>query len=416
MEQSKTNTPETISLLDLILVLAKRWRFIFLFTGVFMVLVVLFSLYSLKMPSDSPYNPLPNVYKPEVKIRLQDSASSDTLSALLQNSDLGIFAGLAQGAGSGSQSADLAQALLKGNTLVDQLVKEFNFIEKYNLDKYPVTEARELITTAIKSDFENTTGILTISYEDIDPDFATKILNRALDLLEQRFKNLTLERVTSKRYFLTERISEVERDLKNAQNKLIDFQKKNGIVDIETQAQLQIEEIASLNAKIVALEMELQSLRQYRRPEDPQILRVEQDLKLNHQLLEMKKTGFNIFSSENIPTSQLPEISATYLNLRRDLAIHETVFSSLRQQLETTKLEEADDSKKFQIIERAEVPERKYKPSRGKLCIITSVSAFFLAIFISFIMEYSERVKQDPLESKKLTAIKEHLSLKRNKK
>ena len=419
MDQSKQKTApaqETISLLDLILVIAKRWKFIFFFTLIFMVLIVLFSVYTLKMPAASPYNPLPNIYRPEVKIRLQDTASSDTLSSILQNSDLGIFAGLAGGTSSNSQSADLAMALLEGKTLVDQLAEEFNFIEKYKLEIFPVSTAREIIIQAMKSEFEPSTGILTISYEDIDPKFATSILNRALDLLEERFKDLTMERVISKREFLSDRLLEVEQDLKAAQDRLIDFQRKHGIVNIEYQAEKQIEETAALNSQIVSLEMELQSLRQYRRADDPQVLRLQQYLELNKQLLEMKKTGFSVFSSENIPATQFPEISAIYLNLTRDLAIHETVFSSLRQQLETTKLEEADDSKKFQIIERAEIPEMKYKPSRGKISIITSVSAFFLALFISFILEYSERVKADPVESQKLSAIKEHLSFKRKKK
>lgn len=71
------------------------------------------------------------------------------------------------------------------------------------------------------------------------------------------------------------------------------------------------------------------------------------------------------------------------------------------------KRREADASAKtFQVIERAEVPEVKSGPSRGKISIIVTITVLFLAIVISFIMEYIERVKQDPIESEKLNEIK----------
>ena len=404
---SLENDKDTISLLDLVLVIAKRWRFIAVFTAVFMVLVVLLSVYTLKMPPDSPFNPLPNLYRPEVKIRLQDSASSNTLSNILKSSEFSFLAGISDISGSGSKNSDLAQALLTGNALLDQIAEEFRFIEKYDLDKYPKTVAREMIRESMKSDFQSSTGILTISYQDIDPEFATAIINRSLDLLEKRFQELTLERVGTKKLFLEERIDEIGLEVRRAQQNLIDFQQKYGIVNIEIQAESQITELAKLNSEIIALEMEIKALLQYRREEDPQILRLRKDLELKRYLLEMKKSGFTAFSSEDIPTTKLPEISAVYFNLRRDLTIQETIYASLRQQYETTKMEEADDSKIFQIIERAEIPERKASPSRGKICVITSLAAFFLSVFVSFIMEYLERVKADPIESQKLRAIKQ---------
>jgi uncharacterized protein involved in exopolysaccharide biosynthesis len=79
---------------------------------------------------------------------------------------------------------------------------------------------------------------------------------------------------------------------------------------------------------------------------------------------------------------------------------------TLRQQYETAKLEADSTAKTFQVIERAEVPELKSGPSRGKISTIVTITVFFLAVFISFIMEYFERVKHDPIESAKLDEIK----------
>jgi len=406
---SKSST-DSISLLDLVLVVAKRWRFIVFFTAAAMVLLVLFSVYTLKVPADSAFNPLPNIYLPAVKVRLQDSASSNTLSSILgSSSEMSLLSSLTGITGNTSQSANLAQALLVGNTLIDEIAEEFSFVDYYKIEKYPKSSARKIFKESISMEFDASTGILTIGYMDVDPEFATRVVNRILELLELRIQELTMERIQTKRVFLEERIKQVWEAVKKAQDDLIAFQQKHGIVDIEFQAQQQITEIAQLNSEIVSMEMELQALKEYRRSDDPQILRLANDIELKRSLLAMKKQGFTQFASEDIPSAALPEISAMYLNLVRDLKIQETVYASLRQQYETTKLEEADDSKTFQIIERAEVPEIKDRPSRGKLCVIGSISALFLSIFITFILEYMERVKRDPTESRKLASIREKL-------
>ena len=114
-------------------------------------------------------------------------------------------------------------------------------------------------------------------------------------------------------------------------------------------------------------------------------------------------------TSVNIPQSQLPELSARFLNLTRDLQIVQAIYSGLRSQYESLKIEERDTSSRFQIIEHAEVPEIKSGPSRSRITIIVTMTVFFLSIFLSFVLEYFERVKNDPIESSKLSEIRRML-------
>lgn len=403
---------ETISLLDLVIVLVKHRRFIILTTILGMIGIVAFSIYTLRMPPDSPFNPLPNVYEPRVEVLLQDSQSSGFGSNL--SGEMSLLAGLAgMNLGSSSSSADLAQWLLKGNTIVDQVAEEFGLLEKFSAEAYPRTAARAALLEALTTEFDTATGILKITFENIDPVFATEILNRFLELLEERFKSLTMEKIGVKRAFLEDRLVQAEIDLKTAQNDIIGFQKKYGIIDITVQAQHILAQEASIRSSILQQELEVQNLRQYLRADDPQIVRLQNEIKVSQRLLEEIKSGFDQFSAEDIAQNQLPEISATFLNLKRDLMIQETVYQLLRQQYETTKIDEADNSRKFQIVERAEIPEVKAGPSRGKISIIFSISIFMLAVMTAFIKEYFARAKADPEESRKLEYIRSSLSRKK---
>ncbi len=410
MDQTEVRTsPEedTISLLDLMSVIAKRRRFIFFSTVIAAALIVLFSIYTLKVPSTSPYNPMPNQFTPEVKVRLLESQSS-SISSALQNSALGTLASLAGASSStGPTNADLAQALLKGNTLADDVAQHFDFVGRYHITKDPLTKSRKIFEKALGIQYDQTTGILTITYTDIHKDFATKVLSYTLDALQKRFNTLSTEKVEAQKEYLQARLSQLQGDLKQAQDNLINYQVKHGIIDLNTQAQAQVTKIASLNSQIQNNEIQLQTLKKYGRSEnDPAVVQLKNAIQIEQNLINELKSGSSNFSINNIPQDQLPQISATYLNLKNDLTLQETIYMTLRQQYETAKLEADANAKTFQVIEHAEIPEVKSGPSRGKISMIVTITVFFLAVFISFIMEYFERVKRDPIESSKLNEIK----------
>src|SRR5574344_2088363 len=60
----------------------------------------------------------------------------------------------------------------------------------------------------------------------------------------------------------------------------------------------------------------------------------------------------------------------------------------------------------FQVLEKATVPDQKSGPSRGKLCIIVTFAAFFLSIFLAFLLNAIENVRHDPEAMKKLSSQK----------
>jgi capsule polysaccharide export protein KpsE/RkpR len=398
---------DTISLLDLLSVIAKRRRFIFFSTVIAAILIVLFSLYTLKVPAAAPYNPLPNQYTPEVKVRLLESQGS-SLSSALQSSTLGALAGLAGiSASGGAANADLAQALLKGNTLADDVAKHFDFIKRYHITKDPRVSTRRIFEKSLSTKYDSSTGILTITYTDINKKFATQVLSYTLDALQQRFNTLSSERVDAQKQYLQARLAQLQIDLKKAQDKLINYMVKHGIIDIASQAQAQVTQIAKLSSEIQSREIQLQTMKKYGRSEtDPAVVQLKNDIQIEQNLINELKRGSNTFSINNIPQDQIPRVSATYLNLKDNLTLQETIYMTLRQQYETAKLEADASAKTFQVIERAEIPELKSGPSRGKISIIVTITVFFLAVCISFVMEYFDRVKHDPVESAKLNEIK----------
>lgn len=414
-ENGGAHSSNTISLLDLVTVFVRRKWLISISTFLAALLIVLYSIYTLRAPSDARFNYLPNYFKPTMSVRLLDEEQS-SISSALSGSDLGILATLAGATSAASSSADLAQALLVGNRILDDLIEEFDIVDKFDITENPRTTSRTMLRNAFETEYDITTGILTVSFQSVDKVFATEILISAVSKLESFFDELTLRGVLAKKQFLEESIAAYETELSGAQQALINFQTRNNIIDIKIQTQYQLNALANLEGQILVKETELGALSETRRPDDPEVLRVTLELNLLKTRRDITKLGQrNAENSLEIPLSQLPELSAVYANLIGDIEILQIIYSTLRSQYETVKIEEKDNSERFQIIEDAEIPEVKAGPSRGMICIVVTFSAFLLSVLLAFFLEYLARIKDDPTESAKLAEIRRMVRRRRKK-
>ena len=80
--------------------------------------------------------------------------------------------------------------------------------------------------------------------------------------------------------------------------------------------------------------------------------------------------------------SELNSVQQFYLQAKADV------------ELTNAKIESQQDILK--ISNPAEIPEKKVGPSRSKLCIIVIFAAFFISIFIAFLLNAIENIKKDP--------------------
>ncbi len=416
MSDTNETRDDTISLLDLLAVLARRKWLIVGMTGIIALLTVAFLVAMMIIPSSSRWNYLPVVYKPTAKILLQDASKGSSLSSMLNQSGLGALSSLVGvGVGGGGTSADLAKALLASNSIKDTIAREFDFATLLELknSKAPKTTVRKAIETATVQKYDSKSGILELGYKGIDPVLATNIVNRMVDLLDGEFSRLTLDKVASKRKYLEESVAALEKETRKVSDQLIAFQVKHGIIDFSTKAEESTKALAEVQSDVITKQLELDLQRKYVPDSDSRVVKLKAELEGLRRRLEEMRVGGNSFDTGMVPQNLLPGLSAQYLTLKRDLEIQQTTLGLLKQQLEMAKLEEMDTSRTFQILERAEVPEVRFSPSRTKTAVIAAVAGFFLAVLTAFVVEYFSRAAKDPVESAKLQAIRSMFSPRR---
>ena len=97
------------------------------------------------------------------------------------------------------------------------------------------------------------------------------------------------------------------------------------------------------------------------------------------------------------------------LRLLRDVKYYETIFDLLAKQYEIAKIDEARDASIVQVLDPAVEPERKSKPTRSLIVVLTALVVGFLAILWAFIKEAGDKARQNPDQAARLNLLRRHL-------
>ena len=402
-EQDKQYQEEDeIDLLELVGVLLRyKWLIIGL-TGLAAVGVVLYSIISLSLPADK--SPLPNQYKASALILINEDSGS-SLSSMISSSGLSGLAGMA-GVSGGGGSGQLAVKLLNSRSTLDEIADAFDIRERYNIQENPIGKTRSAIKGHASFEFESETSTVVISYEETDPEFARDVVNKFVEILEQRFESLGTSRNVRKKNLLEDKLAEVKGQIDSLATEIQEFQSKYGTLDVKALAQEQITMSAQLRSQLILKDVELETYRDISSINDPVIRRLEAERRNITQLLQEMETGYNQYLGVLPSQKELPELAYQFAEMERELDVQQKVYTALRQQYEIAKLNTEGEEPIFQVLEMAEAPDIKSGPSRGVLCIVVTMAAFFLSIFAAFVLNAIKNIKNDPERMRKLKGDK----------
>jgi uncharacterized protein involved in exopolysaccharide biosynthesis len=242
-------------------------------------------------------------------------------------------------------------------------------------------------------------GLIAVSVEHKDPRLAADIANEYAVALQKFLNENAISLAKRNRIFLGKQIETTKADLKKAEEDLRVFQTEKKLAVLDAQAEGSIKASAELKAQIIAREVQLGAMREFATRANPDVKRIEDEIReLRQQLDRMEKGSKSPKGEESIgafiPLSEAPTVGLEYGRLKRDVLIQQKVFELLTQQYELAKIEEAKDDITFQVIDTAIPPEKRIKPKRTQNVALAAVVSVFLSIFLVFFLEFVERQKE----------------------
>jgi uncharacterized protein involved in exopolysaccharide biosynthesis len=324
---------DTLSLSDILLVLARQVKIIIITPLILCTLTIIYVLF-VAQP----------VFESSAKIMSSSGGSGGSQAA-----GLAAQFGISLPAGQ-TETKWIYPEIIKSRTLARAMLKRKFNTEKYGLqktllqilaydDKNPAYGIDNLELLAI-GDFINMislsedlkSGIYTITISGPEPKFVKELNTALIEELDSHQQEYNKAETSETRKFIQERIADTRQELETAEEALKDFNDRNRRI-------------------------------------------------------------------ENSPALQLDRH-----RLAREVSVLTGVFTTLKQQLETTKIEEVKESNYVFVLDPPEVPLQRSKPKRKIKVILAGLFGIGLGTIIAFIKEYVENSGAD--EQKKIVQAK----------
>jgi len=363
--QSPTTSCRPSSLFDYFQIIAVRFRTILKITLAAAVISVVGSLL------------LPNIYTARTLI-LPSQEERGLMSTMM--GQLGGLATLAAGAGAqigGPSTADLYVSMLRSEAVKDPLIDRFKLMEvygrKYRSDTYTLLDKNTAVSVGKKD------GIITIAVSDKDPKRAAALANGYATELGNLAVRLNIAGAGQTRNFLEERLVKAKAELVKAEENLKVFQAKNKAVSVTAQAEATIKGVAELRAQLAAQEVQLATYRRQFTDSSQEVKNLSTSVgNLRAQIAKLEGTG----GDSALPSvGSVPTIGQEYVRLMREFKIQESLVELLTKQYEMARLSEAKDVSQVQVIQSAKIPERKSRPHRAIIVLISVFIAFLLSVY-----------------------------------
>ncbi len=393
MDQDPRPNEDEISLIDLLIVLAKHKRLVL---GVPVGASILAAIISLL---------LPNIYSGTTRI-LPPQQGGSAATALL-NQLGGALGGLGAAAGGAlgiTNPNDLYVGMLKSRTVADNLIARFDlnklYDEKFQSDARKVLEKKTTITSGKD-------GIIIIEVDDTDPKRAADVANAYVDELMKLTKVLAVTEASQRRLFFERQLVQAKDNLTEAEIVARQGLQKGGLAQVDAQGRSMIEVTARLRAQISAKEVQLGAMRTFAAEGNPELQRTQQELGALRRELSRIEGSSPIAAISGRDTAGNSGLDN--LGRLRDVKYYEFLYELLAKQYELAKIDEAKDATVIQVMDKAIEPDRKSKPKRALIFLLSTLAALFVSIFWAFVQEAAARAKADPEQASRLGTLHGYL-------
>jgi len=393
-----------VSLLDLLVILVRQRFFIIKFTAAFTIIAIIYSLLA----------------TPEYKSTLQimpPGGSQSGASAMLAAAGIGDLVG-----GFGATQGDTVVGITKSNVVLDRVIDKNGLLTRdpggFSIigtikgifssegEKEPRmrTSVRSSLSEQIQSAADKKSGIISVSVSDSTPEMAVQLAQSVFDETLDVMQNVAVSPSAQERLFIEEQLKDNNKALIVAEQDLASFLKKTGMGSLSG-TPTDIGYIASLQARMVAKEIEIKAARRFATDANPKLKQLQAEYNAIKKQFEANK-GMLSSSSEPGEIKNITESSLQYAALFREYKFRESLVTILLRQYETAKIREAQDPVVIQLLSPPTIPEIRSKPQRKKIVVLATLLGGFLAVFIAFIKHFLSLSAKDPRVGSKVDFIR----------
>lgn len=347
-----------------------------------------------------------NTYVATTKILPPQNQSST--SALL--GQLGAIGAISGGSSALKNPNDIYIGILNSRTIADNMVDRFKLLDVYEVKKR--SDARGALSklTFVTNGKD---GMISVDVEDKDPKRAAEMANAYVDELKKLNVSLAITEASQRRMLFEKQLSQVKKNLADAEVDLKTAQEKSGVIQLTGQAEAVIKGAAEVKAQIAAKEIVLRTMQTFTTVNNPDYIRERESLLGLQVQLKKLEVGANVGNGDiSLSTRSVPEAGLEYIRKVRNVKYYEAIFEVIAKQYEIAKIDEAKEGATIQVLDPAIEPDKKSGPRRGLLVLVAFMFSGFLTLaYLSLKEIYRQAYGKDKYKGR-LDSLSNRLSWK----
>jgi uncharacterized protein involved in exopolysaccharide biosynthesis len=250
---------------------------------------------------------------------------------------------------------------------MEKVVRKFDLITVYDTPDSSMEKAIKELSNNIRfEDGENDEIIIEVF--DKNPQRAASMANYFVEVLNEINTRIGTLEARNNREFMERRLEEANQMLFKSEEVLKKYQEKSGLI-ITPEQTSGIDAIASLYAMKVKKEVEVAIL--------------EKGVTADNNALQQMRLELNELEKK---VSTIPETGIASIRLYRDVAIQQKIVEFLVPLYEQARIEEQKDVPVLLVLDTAIPPEKKSKPQRSLIVLLSTFVMFTFSVALAFMM------------------------------
>jgi hypothetical protein len=317
---------------------------------------------------------VPRPYEARAKLVPQDPASLGLGSALGGGGQLGGFAALLGGA---RQPIDLYLAIARGREVTDAVIARLKLS-----DRYGSAHAARLAIARQVDIHTLTGGVIEVEARTHDADAAEALTLAHVAAITDRLNALSRDRVDRKQKVVRDRFRQAGERVVQAEAALNNFRRRNRLAEPEAQLGAELSLRAGLQAQLQARQVEVQTLRRFQGPENPQLRAAQSEIAALRTQIARSADPASGAAGPNV--AGLTEVSGEYLDRYRDYRFAQALYEVYSRSSEEIAVEAlaAETASDAQVIEAARLDaDRNFNVSAVALLALVIALALFTEVY-----------------------------------
>lgn len=350
----------------------------------------------------------PPIFSASTRLLPPQQAQSGTAALLSQ---LGGIAGAAAGVTGLKSPVDLYIGMLKSRTVADSVITKLNLKKAWKTDSMDAARKKLAANTNVTAGKD---GLILIEVDDRDQKMVAPLANAYVSELVRLTTVLALTEASQRRVFFERQLEAAKDNLASSELTLKKALDSHGVISVDADSRAIVETVSRLRAQISAKEIQLNSMRAFVTASNPEFMRVTEELaSLRGELSRLENGRPGAPASAQSESGQ--QAGLENIKVLRDVKYRQMLYELLAKQYEVARLDEAKDPAVVQVLDPAIEPERKSKPNRTLVVIISTFIGFAIAVVWIVIAEARRRLLTSRDTAARLSELKLHMRLRSNR-